>query len=183
MVRKTRETLMLISILITIITINLNLVIFRISRGASFKTTLYQTQSIRISDCQPDLSKNLINHNLTENKTWREVSAEFSKKVKTSNYLQKNHLNFIYSHPKTCQPSECIAVLIPARSRDSHLKILLSILPNILINQLSCFGIYVPELSRGLSLKFICHASFVHLLLYSIELFETSAFRSVRKCL
>lgn len=53
--------------------------------------------------------------------------------------------NYSFHQPSSCIPSQCIAILIPARNRDKHLRHLLYNLPEILVNQLSCFGIYVLD--------------------------------------
>ena len=98
-----------------------------------------------LHECQPVLSKILKNYNFQEPKTWLEISAKLSGLVEQSSYIKMIQPNFAFLKPESCEPSQCIAVLIPARNRDAHLRQLLFYLPGMLMNQLSCFGIYVLD--------------------------------------
>ena len=109
-----------------------------------------------LPECKPVLSKELIDYSFDKIISWPMVSQKFSRIIHRSSYqlfISRNQSsnfllmpsNYSFYHPTTCVASQCVAILIPARNRDKHLRHLLYHLPKILVNQLSCFGIYVLD--------------------------------------
>ena len=101
--------------------------------------------------CTPNLElKSKKTYNFTKPKTWNNIITKYSAVLSNQdpNYEIK-HSNgknyYVEFRPKHCKPSQCIAILIPARNRDVSLRNTLYKLPHTLTNQFACFGIYVLD--------------------------------------
>ena len=110
-------------------------------------------QNIELSECNPIDSldhKTLRSYNFSVPKTWQQISSKYQKVLSNqdNNYEIKHSRGknfFIQFKPKFCKSKQCVAILIPARNRDVHLRHLLYHLPEILMKQQACFGIYVLD--------------------------------------
>ena len=94
-----------------------------------------------------ELRKKLTIFDFKQNITWDMVQSKNSEIINRTSSVTKHTLfeSTALFQPLNCDAEECMAILIPARNREYHLQQLMFYLPDLLVNQRACFGIYVLD--------------------------------------
>ena len=95
--------------------------------------------------CKMNVDKSFRYYNFTVNYEWKQISQHLKDLVLTYEYKTYEFTNIIMYKPKLCTPKQCLAFLIPARDRESHLKQLMYHLPEILMQQNLCFSLFILD--------------------------------------
>ena len=104
----------------------------------------------RLKACKSNTTSTALKrYNFNIDRSWLDIEFKYTQILEGNYQNYKTQIDklrdFTVFEPEVCSFKQCVAFLIPARNREKHLQQLLYYLPEILLNQKACFGIYVLD--------------------------------------